>query len=334
MADVVPPVQSLPDELPVLPLREFVVFPYMVLPLFVAREQSMAVVEDALAGNRLVLLVAQRDPDVVDAEPEDLHAVGTIATITRSVRLSDGRLKVLVQGITKARIEAVVEHDVSLWVRATPVPDEDFTDWCVESEALIRAVRGRVEELLPLKNLPPEVLSVTAHVDRPGRLADIVASHLRMRLSEAQEVLEIRDPLVRLRRVDAVLRRELEVSSMQAEIQTQAREEMSRGQREAFLREQLRAIQAELGEVDPRGDEIDEYRVRVEEANLPGECYEEAVRQLRRLERMHPDGPEAQVVRTTWTGSWISRGAGAPRIASTSSTRARSWTPTMPISTA
>ncbi len=296
MADV-PPVQDLPDELPVLPLREFVVFPYMVLPLFVAREQSVAAVEDALAGDRLILLVAQRNPETADPDPDDLYRVGTVAMVMRSLRMPDGRLKVLVQGLSKVRIDSATLRDASTWVRVSPLPTDDLGDWCVESEALIRAVRGRVEELLPLKNLPPEVLSITSNVDKPGRLADLVASNLRLRLAEAQEVLEVIDPLARLRRVDALLRRELEVSSMQAEIQTQAKEEMSRGQREAFLREQLRAIQSELGEVDPRGEEADEYRYKVEDANLPPECYEEAMRQLRRLERMHPDGPEAQVVR-------------------------------------
>jgi ATP-dependent Lon protease len=154
-----------------------------------------------------------------------------------------------------------------------------------------------VEELLPLKNLPPEVLSITTNIDKPGRLADLVASNLRLRLAEAQEVLEVQDPIARLRKVDALVRRELEVTTMQAEIQYQAKEEMSRSQREAFLREQLRAIQNELGEVDPRGEETDEYRFKVEEAGLPAEALEESLRQLRRLERMHPDGPEAQVVR-------------------------------------
>jgi len=297
MSELVPPVESLPHELPVLPLREFVLFPYMALPLFVARPRSIAIVEDAMAGNRLVMLVAQRNPDAQEPDPDGLYAVGTIATITRTARLDDGRVKVVVQGIAKARIDAVVEDESSLWVRATPFVEDDLDDWRVESAALMRAGRGRVEELLPLKNLPPEILTMISSVERPGRLADLVASHLKLRLGEAQEVLEVQDPLVRLRRIDALLRRELEVSSMQAEIQTQAHEEMSRGQREAFLREQLRAIQAELGEVDPRGDELDEYRIKLEEANLPPEGYEEAVRQLRRLERMHPDGPEAQVVR-------------------------------------
>lgn len=292
-----PPSQILPEELPVLPLREFVVFPYMVLPLFVARERSIAAVEDALAGDRLLLLVAQRDPEAREPEPDDLYRVGTVAMVMRSLRMSDGRMKVLVQGLGKARIDSFIEHESAPWASVTQAESEEQDDWCVEAEALMRAVRGRVEQLLPLKNLPPEVLSITSNVDKPGRLADIVASNLRLRLFEAQEVLEVVDPLARLRRVDALLRRELEVTSMQAEIQCQAQEEMSRGQREAFLREQLRAIQGELGEVDPRAEEVDEYRSKIEEAELPPEASEESIRQLRRLERMHPDGPEAQVVR-------------------------------------
>jgi len=293
----VPPCREMPLELPVLPMREFVLFPYMVLPLFVARDRSVVAVEDALAGDRLILLTAQRDPKVEDPTPEQLHAIGTVAMVMRSMRLPDGRLKVLVQGLSRARVESVIEHEASTWVRVEHLPTEELDQWSVESEALIRTVRSRVEELLPLKNLPPEVLSIIAGVDKPGRLADLVASNLRLRIEEAQDILEISDPIAKLRRVDAVLRTELDVSSMQAEIQTQAREELSRGQREVFLREQLRAIQSELGEIDPRGEEADEFRYRIEEADLPNEAYEEAVRQLRRLERMHPDGPEAQVVR-------------------------------------
>ncbi|MGB0620445.1 MAG: endopeptidase La [Myxococcota bacterium] len=296
---------GLPEELPVLALREFVVFPYMVLPLFVARERSIAAIEEAMDGDRLVLLVAQRNPETVDPDPDDLYQVGTVAMVMRSMRMPDGRLKVLVQGLGKARIDSIIEQQDSTWVRASALEGdaEGADDWTVEGEALTRAVRTRVEELLPLKNLPPEVLSITTNVQNPGRLADLVASNLRLRLEEAQEVLEIADPLERLRKVDALLKREIEVSSLQAGYQTEtetpaeSQDEFSRDHREAFLREQLRAIQNELGEVDPRSEEFDEYRLKVEEANLPEETREEAVRQLRRLERMHPDGPEAQVVR-------------------------------------
>jgi ATP-dependent Lon protease len=289
---------SIPDELPVLPLREMVVFPYMVLPLFVKRERSIAAVDDALAGDRLLMLVAQRDPEITDPTPDDLYRVGTVVTVMRTLRMADGRMKVLVQGLARASVDAYLENPRALWGAASPLPSDDEAEWCVEGEALVRTVRARVEELLPLKNLPPEVLSVTANVSEPGRLADLVAANLRLRLPEAQELLEIADPLMRLRRVDALLRREVDVTAVQAEIQSQAQDEMTRGQREHYLREQLRAIQAELGETDPRLEEVEEYRAKVEEAEMPEEALAEAMRQLRRLERMHPDGPEAHVVRT------------------------------------
>ncbi len=288
---------EIPEELPALPLRELVVFPYMVLPIFVARERSIAAIEDAMAGDRLILLVAQRDGALEDPAPDDLHAVGTVAMVMRILRMPDGRVKALVQGLAKARVERFVEHEPARWVRVAPMPPDPASEWCVEAEALMRAVRGRVEELLPLKNLPPEVLSVTANVEEPGRLADLVASHVRLRLEQAQEILETADPLARLRRLDLFLRRELEVTSVQAEIQSLAREEMSRGQREHFLREQMRAIQLELGDGDARGEELDEYRQKIEEAGMSEEAHAEASRQLRRLEHMHPDGAEAQVVR-------------------------------------
>jgi ATP-dependent Lon protease len=292
------PPLAIPEELPVLPLRDLVVFPYMVLPLFVVRERSLAAVEDALAGDRLVLLATQRDPEIEDPEPDDLHPVGTVAMVMRILRMADGRMKVLVQGLGKARVESFVEAGRAAWARVAPIASDAETEWSVEAEALIRTVRVRLEELLPLKNLPPEVMSVTANVHEPGRLADLVAANLKLRPPEAQEILEIADPLARLRRIDALLRRELEVTTVQAEIQSQARHEMTRGQREVFLREQLRAIQAELGESDPRLEEAEEYRVKVEEAQMPEAALAEAMRQVRRLERMHPDGPEAHVVRT------------------------------------
>ena len=292
-----PPNFTIPEEIPILPLRETVVFPYMVIPLYVERESSLAAIEDALAGDRALVLLAQRDPEIEEPEPDDLYRIGTVAMVMRILRMPDGRAKVLVQGLAKVEIESFIHHEVATWARVNPIPSHNDGGWCVEVEALMRTVRGRVEELLPLKNLPPEVLSVTTNVEDPGRLADLVASNLRLRLGEAQEILEIVDPIVRLRRVDALLRRELEVTTMQAEIQSQATEEMSRGQREHFLREQLRAIQYELGESDSRSEEIDEYRAKIDEAGMPEEALAEAERQLRRFERMHPDGPEAQVVR-------------------------------------
>ena len=287
-----------PDELPVVALRELVVFPYMALPLFLARDRSIAAIEQALEGERYVMLATQRDPEVEDPTPDDLFGVGTIAMVMRSTRVPDGRLKVLVQGLARAEIEEISkETESATWARVRPLPEPPEPAWTPDLEALMRSVRARVEELLALKNLPPEVLSVTVNVQEPGRLADLVASNLRLRATDAQEVLETPDPIARLRRIDVLLRRELEVSTMQAEIQTQARDEMARGQREHFLREQLRAIQAELGDTDPRFEEVEDYRAKIQDAGMGAEAETEASRQLQRMERMHPDGPEAQVVR-------------------------------------
>ena len=288
---------EIPTELPVVPLRQFVVFPYMAIPLFLARDRTIQAVDDALAGERCVLLTAQVDPEIEDPEENGLYRHGTVAMVMRSMRLPDGRVKVLVQGLARAEIEDFIDRDSALWACVRPLPADCEPAWSVEIEAVMRAVRSRVEELLSLKNLPPEVLSVIANVQEPGRLADLVASNLKLRLEDAQEILEIQDPLARLRRVDTLLRRELEVTAMQAEIQSQAKEEISRGHREQYLREQLRAIQAELGEVDPRFEELEEFRAKLRQVGLPPEAETEALRQLQRLERMHPDGPEAQVVR-------------------------------------
>ena len=288
---------EIPEHLPLLPIRDAVVFPSMILPLFAGRDVSIKAIETAAEGDRLLALVTQRDPDVDDPSPEDLYTIGTVGMIMRKMRLPDGRLKVLVQGLSKVRVAEYrrTEPYIEVQVEALGAESEP---WSVETEALVRSVREKIEELLPLRNLPPEILSASAAVDDPGRLADLVCSNLRLRVEEAQEILEIVEPIRRLRRLDALLRRELTVSSMQAEIQSNVRDEMSRSQREHFLREQLRAIQAELGETDERATEIDDLRARIASASMNDEARSEADRQLDRLERMHPDSSETQVLRT------------------------------------
>ena len=288
---------EIPEHLPLLPIRDAVVFPSMILPLFAGRDVSIKAIETAAEGDRLLALVTQRDPDVDDPSPEDLYTIGTVGMIMRKMRLPDGRLKVLVQGLSKVRVAEYrrTEPYIEVLVEALGAESEP---WSVETEALVRSVREKIEELLPLRNLPPEILSASAAVDDPGRLADLVCSNLRLRVEEAQEILEIVEPIRRLRRLDALLRRELTVSSMQAEIQSNVRDEMSRSQREHFLREQLRAIQAELGETDERATEIDDLRARIASASMNDEARSEADRQLDRLERMHPDSSETQVLRT------------------------------------
>ncbi len=289
---------AIPPALPLLPVRDAVVFPSMILPLYVGRELSAHAVETALEGDRLLVLVAQRDPEVEDPGPEDLYAVGTVGMIMRIMQLPEGRMKVLVQGLAKVRVTHVLRTEPHIDVEVCEVPPEPGVPWTVEVEALLRAVRAKVEELLALRHLPPEIASVIAGVEDPGRMADLVASNLRLRVAEAQEVLEIADGLRRLRKIDAILRRELAVSSVQAEIQTVAREELSRSQREQFLREQLRAIQSELGETDEQAAHLSELRRRIAEAVMNDEARAEAERQIDRLARMHPDSSETQVVRT------------------------------------
>ncbi len=289
---------SIPESLPLLPIRDAVVFPSMILPLFVGRDISIQAIEAACEGDRVLALVTQRDPDIEDPSPEDLYPVGTAGMIMRLMRLPDGRIKVLVQGLAKLRVNHFVRTEPFITVEVEELPVDSAPTWSIEIEALVGSVREKIEELLPLKHLPPEILSVATSVDEPGHLADLVASNLRLRVEESQEVLEILDPVRRLRKVDALLRRELAVSSMQVEIQSAARDELTRSQREHFLREQLRVIQQELGETDDRAGEIDELRRRTEAAGMSEEVRLEVDRQLDRLTRMHPDSSETQVVRT------------------------------------
>jgi len=289
---------EIPEKLPLLPIRDAVVFPSMILPLFVGRDVSAHAIETAIEGDRLLALVTQRDPEVDEPGPDDLYAVGVVGMIMRMMKLPDGRLKVLVQGLSKIRVTQYLRTEPHIDVQIEPLSEPPAEPFSVEVEALVRGVREKLEELLPLKHLPPEILSVTASVDDPGRLADLVASNLRLRVEEAQELLEISDSVRRLRKIDSLLRREMAVSSVQVEIQTAAREELSRYQREQFLREQMRQIQEELGEGAERKSEQDELRARIAKAGMNDEARAEAERQLDRLARMHPDSSETQVIRS------------------------------------
>ncbi|MBW2713035.1 MAG: endopeptidase La [Deltaproteobacteria bacterium] len=286
------------EKFPAVPLRDFVVFPYMTLPIFAAREASISAIEEAYDGDRQLVLVAQRDPEDDEPGKDGLSEMGTVAMVMRVQRLPDGRVKALVQGLARFRIDAVEIDDGIFWTTGESIQEDETRTTTVEEEAILRTVGEHVQELLPLKNLPPEISAIMENVQQPGRVADLVASHLMLQVPDAQSVLEDADPVARLQRVDGFLRRELEISNVQAEINAQVQEEMSRSQRDHYLREQIRAIRAELGDVEDTEEEVDEYRVKLEEAGLSEEAEEEANRQLRRLERMHPDGPEAQVVRT------------------------------------
>jgi ATP-dependent Lon protease len=289
---------EIPDVLPLLPVRDIVIFPYMTLPLFVGREGSIAAVEEALARDRHIFLATQKDPSVEEPKVEDLYRTGTVAMIMRMLKLPDGRLKILIQGVVKGKILEFIESRPAVRVRIERIAESPVKEGSLEVEALMRASREKIEKILSLKNMPVEILMVTENISNPGVLADLVASNLRLKIEEAQGVLEEEDPVARLTLVNNLLSRELQLADMQAKIQNQAKEEMSKSQREYFLREQLKAIKSELGDIDGKAEEIDELREKIKTAGMPEEVAKEADKQLRRLEGMHPDSAESSVVRT------------------------------------
>ncbi|MEK6656396.1 MAG: endopeptidase La [Nitrospirota bacterium] len=289
----------IPNKLPLLPVRDIVIFPYMVLPLFVGREMSIKAIEDALAGNRMIFLVAQKLLDVENPEPKDIYNIGTVGMIMRMLKLPDGRIKILVQGIAKAKIQEYVQKEPYYQVNIDRITEEKVPEVTLEIEALMRTIKEQVEKMITLgKIIIPDIMVVVENIDDPGRLADIIVSNLGLKVDAAQEVLEIISPVVRLKKVNEILNKELEVLSMQQKIQAEARGEIDKTQREYYLREQLKAIQKELGETDDRAEEISEFKKRIEEAKMPEKVAKESEKQLKRLERMHPDTAEASTVRT------------------------------------
>ncbi|MBX3318369.1 MAG: endopeptidase La [Nitrospira sp.] len=298
--DIQPPQNiEVPTQLPLLPVRDIVVFPYMVLPLFVGRDMSIKAIEAALAGNRMIFLATQKALDVENPSPKDIHAIGTVGIIMRMLKLPDERIKILVQGIAKAKITKYIQTDPYYSVRIDKLADSKSTATTLEAEAVMRTVKEQIERIVSLgKVLIPDVMVVIENLEEPGRLADMVASNLGLKVDATQAVLEISDPIQRLRQVSDILGKEIEVLSMQQKIQAQAKGEMDKTQREYFLREQLKAIQKELGELDERAEEVTEFRKRIKDAKMPEKVLKEAEKQLKRLEKMHPDTAESATVRT------------------------------------
>jgi ATP-dependent Lon protease len=290
---------EIPAQLPLLPVRDIVVFPYMVLPLFVGRDMSIKAIEAALAGNRMIFLATQKALDVENPTPEEIHTIGTVGIIMRMLKLPDERIKILVQGVAKARIAKYIQTDPYYSVKIDKLPDTKPASTSLEAEAVMRTVKEQIERIVSLgKVLIPDVMVVIENLEEPGRLADMVASNLGLKVDVTQAVLESIDPIQRLRQVSEILGKEIEVLSMQQKIQAQAKGEMDKTQREYFLREQLKAIQKELGELDERAEEVTEFRKRIKDSAMPEKVLKEAEKQLKRLEKMHPDTAESSTVRT------------------------------------
>jgi len=289
----------IPEVLPLLPLRDVVVFPFMILPLFVTREMSIGSIDAALSKDRLIMLTAQKDIVQEDPDPQDMYSIGTVAMIMRMLKLPDGRVKIMVQGLTKARILDFEQRTPIYQVHVEPIPEEDPPEMTLEIEALMRNVKEQLEQVINLgKMLSTDVMMVVETITEPGRLADLVASNMNIKVSEAQQMLEIDDPVERLSRVGELLSKELELLNVQAKIQSAARDEINKTQREYFLREQLKAIKEQLGDADSQDAEVEEMAELIAKAKMPAEVEKEALKQLERMDRMHPDSAEANIVRT------------------------------------
>ncbi len=289
----------IPEVLPLLPVRDVVVFPYMILPLFVGREISILAVDEALSKDRLIFLAAQKNIEEDDPAPEGIHSVGTVATIMRMLKLPDGRVKILIQGLVKSRVVEYTQQRPIYLVKITQIKEPSISNITLEVEALIRNVKEQLEKMISVgKMLSPDLMMIIENVKDPGRFADLVASNLGLRIEDSQQILETIEPVARLKKLNEFLSKELELLTMQAKIQSQAKEEMNKTQRDYFLREQLRAIKSELGESDEKTREIEEFREKIKKAKMPAEAEKESNKQLTRLEQMHPDAAEASMVRT------------------------------------
>ena len=288
------------ETLPLLPVRDLVVYPFMILPLFVGRETSIKAVEESLNNtDRLILLSSQKDITAETPSPSEIYEMGTVAMIMRMRKLPDGRIKILIQGLAKARIKEFVGTEPYYQVKVEKVEAQEVTATPATVEALARTVKENLEKVISLgKVLSPDILMVLEDIQDPGRLADLVASNLNLKVGEAQTVLELLDPVERLGHINQILVKELEVLAHQAKLKS-SKDDMAKSQKEFFLREQIKAMKNDLNdEGADKNDEFAEIREKLAAKALPAEAEKEAFKQLGRLERMHPDSSEASILRS------------------------------------
>lgn len=302
----VPEVPSEAFEVPVMPLRDLVVFPTMVVPLFVGRSFSIRAVEEALKKDRLIFLLLQKDKVVESPSMEDLYEIGTIAHVVRSAPIEESRLKILVQGIKRARLLEYKQAGDYYVARVQPLEEQELDPESLSSEvkAYIKSLKEQLDTAISLgKQVIPDLVMLIKDIEDPGKLADLTASILDIKAVEAQRVLETLNPVERLKLVHQYLQSEVGLLEVQSKIRGVARERIEKEQREYFLRQQLKAILEELGEGDERRAEIEEYKKKLSKLKLPKEAREEVEKQIRRLEKLHPESAEAGVIRT-WL-EWV-----------------------------
>ncbi len=280
---------------PLLPLRDVVVYPHLVIPLFVGRTKSVKALEIASEGNKQILLVAQKSPNNDEPEAADLYEVGTLATVLQMLKLPDGTVKVLVEGIRRARVTEFVETEECFAARAENI--EDGNDPDNESQALMRTVFTQFDQYVKLnKKIPPEILTSLATIDDAGRLADTITAHLTLKLEEKQKILEMFSVVQRLEHLLNLLEAEIDILQVEKRIRGRVKRQMEKSQREYYLNEQVKAIQKELGEQDENAD-IEELEKRIKDARMPKEALAKAGSEMKKLKLMSPMSAEAAVVR-------------------------------------
>lgn len=288
--------QEIKERLPLLPLRGVVVFPYMVIPLNVGREKSIKALEEAMVDDRIILLAAQKQEKTDDPVPEDIYEIGTIAEIKQLLKLPDGTIRVVVEGLCRSQIKSYEQNDPYYLVTQSKL--EDIEEKNLEMEALMRSIIYQFEQYIKLsKRIPPETLASVVAVEEPGRLADIVASYLTLKVAEKQYILEAISAKKRLENLSEILGKEMELLELERKIHARVRKQMEKTQKEYYLKEQLKAIQKELGEKDDRQAETQELREKIAQLNLPEQIAEKCFKEVEKLEKMPFMSAEAVVVR-------------------------------------
>jgi len=285
------------NDLPLLPLRDVVVYPHMVIPLFVGREKSIEALESAMATDKQVLLVAQQNPGDDDPKPEDLYSVGTIATILQLLKLPDGTVKVLVEGGERARVENIEVIEKHFRARVSAMEEDSLSGH--ESEALINSTVNQFEQYVTLsKKVPSEVMTSLSGIDEPGRLADTVAAHMTLELPQKQAILEMISVRERIEHLLGLMEAEIDLFQVEKKIRGRVKQQMEKSQREYYLNEQMKAIQKELGDMGEEGNENDELDNKIEESGMPKEAAEKTRAELNKLRMMSPMSAEASVLRS------------------------------------
>src|SRR5688572_9839709 len=288
--------QGAAGAIPLLPLRDIIVFPHMVVPLFVGRQKSIAALEAAMAGDHAILLAAQKDAKTNDPTREDIHEVGTLGQVVQLLRLPDGTVKVLVEGKRRARITSFTAEDNYFSVHVEPIEEEVAAG--AEMEALVRSVNSTFEAYVRAnKKIPPEMVMTVASIEDPSRLGDTVVSHLTVKLEDKQDLLETFDIGERLEKVLGFMRSEMEILEVEKRIRSRVKKQMEKTQKEYYLNEQMRAIQKELGEKDEFKNEIQELEERLAKLQMPDDAREKAEKEIKKLKMMSPMSAEATVVR-------------------------------------